>query len=65
MAFVTSYPNSYDKYRGKNGYGIWIHGLPTEQEREEFTTGCIAIKNSNIESLEENIDIDKTIYIIN
>ena len=28
MAFVTSYPNLYDRIRGKSGDGIWIHGLP-------------------------------------
>ena len=65
LAFVTSYPNYYDKYRGKNGSGIWIHGLPTEQERDEFTKGCIAINNSNIECLDKNIEIDKTLLIIN
>lgn len=64
MAFVTSYPNIYDKYQGKNGSGIWIHGLPTTQERDEFTKGCIAIKNDNIECLNRNIEIDKTILII-
>ncbi|WP_373003400.1 murein L,D-transpeptidase family protein [Sulfurimonas sp.] len=65
LAFVTSYPNTYDKYRGKNGHGIWIHGLPTEQERDEFTKGCIAINNSNIECLDKRIDIDGTLLIIN
>ncbi|WP_373036013.1 murein L,D-transpeptidase family protein [Sulfurimonas sp.] len=65
LAFVTSYPNTYDKYRGKNGHGIWIHGLPTEQTRDEFTKGCIAIDNTNIECLNRNIDIDKTLLIIN
>lgn len=65
MAFVTSYPNTFDRYRGKNGHGIWIHGLPTKQERDEFTKGCIAIKNSNIECLDKNINIDETILIIN
>lgn len=64
MAFVTSYPNIYDKYRGKNGHGIWIHGLPTEQERDEFTKGCIAINNQSIECLDKNIDIKKTLLII-
>jgi len=64
MAFVTSYPNTYDRYRGKNGHGIWIHGLPTKQERDEFTKGCIAIDNSNIECLDRNIDIRDTILII-
>ncbi len=64
LAFVTSYPNIYDKYRGKNGSGIWIHGLPTEQERDEFTKGCIAINNPSIECLDKNIDINKTVLLI-
>ncbi len=64
MAFVTSYPNSYDKYRGKNGSGIWIHGLPIAQERDSYTKGCIAINNINIECLDRHIDIHETILII-
>lgn len=65
MAFVTSYPNSYDKYRGKNGSGIWIHGLPLAQERDSYTKGCIAINNPSIECLDRHIDINETILIIN
>lgn len=64
MAFVTSYPNSYDKYRGKDGSGIWIHGLPLLQERDSYTKGCIAINNPSIECLDKNIDISETILII-
>jgi len=65
LAFVTSYPNIYDSYRGKNGSGIWIHGLPTKESRDEFTRGCIAINNSSIECLNKNIAINKTLLIIN
>jgi len=65
MAFVTSYPNIYDIYQGKNGSGIWIHGLPTKQKRDEFTKGCIAIENANLECLDKNIDFSKTLLIIN
>ena len=64
LAFVTSYPNEYDKLRGKNGHGIWIHGLPTEQERDDFTKGCIAIDNQSIECLDRNIDLNNTLLII-
>jgi murein L,D-transpeptidase YafK len=64
LAFVTSYPNIYDNYKGKNGSGIWIHGLPKEKERDEYTKGCIAINNLNIKALDKQIDIDKTILII-
>lgn len=65
LAFVTSYPNIYDSYQGKNGSGIWIHGLPINQERDEFTKGCIAIDNKNLECLDNNIHIEKTLLIIN
>lgn len=64
MAFVTSYPNVFDKYRGKTGQGIWIHGLPINQERDAFTKGCIAIDNPSIKCLDKNIDITKTVLII-
>jgi murein L,D-transpeptidase YafK len=63
-AFVTSYPNSYDTYRGKNGHGIWIHGVPESQDRDAYTKGCIAIQNINLKKLEKNIDIKNTLLII-
>jgi len=65
LAFVTSYPNIYDRYKGKTGKGIWIHGLPLHEKRDKFTKGCIAIGNDNIECLNKNLDIQKTLLIIN
>jgi len=65
LAFVTSYPNIYDKYKGRDGHGIWIHGLPEDEKRDKYTKGCIAINNNNLKNLNEDIDIDKTILIIN
>lgn len=65
LAFVTSYPNVFDIYKGKNGSGIWIHGLPTEQERDDYTKGCIAINNDNLVCLDQEIDIESTLLIIN
>lgn len=65
LAFVTNYPNTYDKFRGKNGSGIWIHGLPTEQERDDYTKGCIAINNDNIVCLDKEVHINSTVLIIN
>ena len=65
MAFVTSYPNIFDKYNGKTGQGIWIHGLPLHAKRDTFTKGCIAINNKSIECLNKNLDMKKTVLIIN
>lgn len=65
LAYVTSYPNTYDKVQGKNGSGIWLHGLPFHQERDDYTKGCIAINNSNIEDIKDKIDFTKTLVYIN
>jgi len=63
LAFVTSYPNLYDRLQGKTGHGIWIHGLPLNQKRDDYTKGCIAIDNKYLESLSEKIDYKKSILI--
>ncbi|MBU0633382.1 L,D-transpeptidase family protein [bacterium] len=65
LALVTSYPNLYDRYNNKDGHGIWIHGLPLNKERDEFTKGCIAIGNDDIVCLDKEINYDKTLLIIN
>lgn len=64
LAFVTSYPNLYDRIRGKNGSGIWVHGVPLSGTRESFTRGCIAIKNDDLLQLEQSIDPAQTLLII-
>jgi len=64
MAITTNYPNSYDKSQGKTGHGIWIHGLPLNQERDDFTQGCIAIDNEQIVNLDKTIDIKKSILVV-
>lgn len=64
MAFVTSYPNFYDKIRGKNGSGIWIHGLPADAAREPYTRGCIAIENTDLECLDRTFNYQHALLII-
>lgn len=64
MAFVTSYPNLYDRMQHKSGHGIWIHGLPLNKERDEYTKGCIAINNDDINCLDRHIDIATALLII-
>lgn len=64
LALVTSYPNTFDKIRNKKGSGIWIHGMPLNEERESFTKGCIALDNPKLEELDKSIDYDKSILLI-
>ena len=65
LAFVTSYPNPYDKVQGKKGSGIWLHGFPLKQKRDDFTKGCIAINNTSLEDLEKSMNYNKTLVYIN
>lgn len=53
-AFVLDYPNAWDRLAGRDGDGIWIHGvLPTGGRRpERDTDGCIALPNEDLGQLE-------------
>ncbi|MBD3840511.1 MAG: L,D-transpeptidase family protein [Campylobacterales bacterium] len=64
LALTTNYPNLYDQVQGKTGHGIWIHGVPEKQEREQYTKGCIALDNDSIQKLDNSINIENSILII-
>ena len=64
LALVTNYPNLYDKSQGKTGHGIWIHGLPLNQERDDYTKGCIALDNTKIKKLDKKINISNSVLVI-
>lgn len=64
LALTTNYPNIFDKTKGKTGHGIWIHGLPEEGERDDFTQGCIALDNNGIKTLDNSININNSVLVI-
>jgi len=64
LALVTSYPNLYDKVKKKSGSGIWIHGLPFDKKRDNFTKGCVALDNQKLKQLNSKIDYKKSILLL-
>lgn len=64
LALVTNYPNTFDKTQNKKGHGIWIHGMPLNESREDFTKGCIALDNPKLQELDKNIEFNKSILVI-
>ncbi len=64
LALVTSYPNLYDKVKNKSGHGIWIHGLPFDKKRDDFTKGCVALDNDKLKTLNSKIDYKKSIILL-
>jgi murein L,D-transpeptidase YafK len=63
FALVTSYPNTFDQSLNKKGHGIWIHGMPLNGDRENFTQGCLAVDNERLKHLDSNINFKKTVLI--
>lgn len=64
LALVTSYPNGYDVLQNKNGGGIWIHGMPTNNKRDDFTKGCIALENDQLVHLDKLVDMKRSALLI-
>jgi len=65
LAFVLSYPNTYDKVQGKNGHGIWIHGSPLDgSDRDPMSKGCIVLDNDTIELLDKNVKYKNSLILV-
>jgi len=61
LAFVTNYPNTFDKLHHKDGYGIWIHGKPLNgAKRPDLSKGCIVLDNKEMLELGKILDHSKT-----
>jgi murein L,D-transpeptidase YafK len=64
VAFVTNYPNRYDRILGKDGHGIWLHGFPEGCDDKNATKGCIALDNSSLLQLDRQLNYKKALLII-
>jgi murein L,D-transpeptidase YafK len=65
-AFPISYPNELDRREGRNGNGIWLHGVPldTYSRPPRASDGCVVLTNQDLETLGKNLRIGVTPVII-
>ena len=65
-AYPINYPNEWDRRMGRNGYGIWLHGVPSDtySRPPRASDGCIALANPDLESLARFLQIGLTPVII-
>ena len=65
-AFPIDYPNAWDRRQGKTGYGIWLHGVPsnTYSRAPLATRGCLAMSNSELDSIKPFLHTGTTPVII-
>lgn len=52
-AVPLDFPNPFDLFQKKTGYGIWLHGAGNDERIAEanVTEGCVAFYNKDIKSL--------------
>ena len=65
-AFPINYPNDWDRRTGKTGYGIWLHGVPSENyvRAPRASDGCIALANDEIAELAKRVQPGSTPVVI-
>lgn len=65
-AYPLSYPNEWDVRNGRNGDGIWLHGVPrdTYSRPPKASDGCVVLSNDDLKTLGRYIRIGKTPVII-
>ena len=65
-AFPISYPNEWDKRHGRNGFGIWLHGTPSDtySRAPRASNGCVVLANADLDALSKKLQIGLTPVII-
>ena len=65
-AYPINYPNEWDKRLGKNGHGIWLHGVPkdTYSRPPRASNGCVVLANEDLRDVEKFLQIGHTPLII-
>ena len=65
-AFPINYPNEWDRRQGRNGFGIWLHGVPSDvySRPPRASDGCIVLANPDLESVGRYVQVGLTPVVI-
>jgi len=65
-AFPINYPNEWDRRQGRNGFGIWLHGVPSDvySRPPRASDGCLVLANPDLESVGRHVQVGTTPVII-
>ncbi len=65
-AYPLSYPNEWDKRQGRDGHGIWLHGVPSDtfSRPPRASNGCVVLANNDLLDLGKHLQVGVTPVII-
>lgn len=65
-AFPVDYPNRYDRYKKRTGYGIWLHGTPSNTYARSpwASEGCFVLSNADFEDIQTFISVEERTPVI-
>jgi murein L,D-transpeptidase YafK len=65
-AFPLNYPNEWDRRLGRNGHGIWLHGVPHDlySRPPRASDGCIVLANPDLVAVSRFVQVGLTPVII-
>jgi murein L,D-transpeptidase YafK len=65
-AFPINYPNEWDKKQGRSGFGIWLHGTPSDtySRPPRASDGCVVLANDDLNAVAETLQVGVTPVII-
>lgn len=65
-AFPVDYPNRYDRFRDRTGYGIWLHGTPSDTYARSpwASEGCFVLSNDDLLDIGQYISAEARTPVI-
>lgn len=65
-AFPLTYPNIWDRHHGRDGSGIWLHGVPMDvgSRAPRSSEGCVTMANADLLALKPYLSVGKTPVVL-
>jgi len=65
-AFPINYPNRYDRFLKRTGYGIWLHGTPsiTYARSPWASEGCFVLSNDDLIDIGQYISVEERTPVV-
>lgn len=65
-AYPINYPNAWDRFNGRTGHGIWLHGTRsgTYNRPPLASEGCVVLPNDDLLDVGAHIDLKATPVLI-